>query len=194
MQGRARCASFLSQVVLIATASVVPETSHAQTAGSPDCPGEECVSPDYPFRQGISLVGSLANPSTLSLTGDYYFAGRRASAFVGLGYIPDGWRDHGVSGPTAAVGVRIYKGDSPRNRSFLQLGFSEVSPERQIAGPDKEPAELEGEVFYGPTLDAGLRFVSRGGFTAIITAGLGVGLPDGFLSYRISYGAGYTWP
>ena len=182
-------------LLLLALTVAVPDMAWAQTSSTVECSTEECSSADNSGRAGLSLMGELGNPPALSVSVEHYFADERFSAVGSVGYIPDGWRDSGVSGPTASVGARIYMGPNDRYRGFLQLGVTELSSDRRVFSESEEaPSGSEGQQSYGPAAHAGARVTARGGFTFIVIVGVGVGFPDGFLAYSTRYGIGYTWP
>jgi hypothetical protein len=99
----------------------------------------------------------------LGLQGERYFAHERLSAFLGLGYTPS--IDQGdPSGPTFALGFRGFT-PGVNHRGFLALCVSQLFVE---SGGTEDPSRL-----YGPGLEAGYQFASRGGFTFMVGAGLG---------------------
>jgi hypothetical protein len=123
----------------------------------------------------------------LGLQGERYFAHERLSAFLGLGYTPS--IDQGdPSGPTDALGFRGFT-TGVKHRGFLALCVSQLFVER---GGAEDPSRL-----YGPGLEAGYQFASRGGFTFMVGAGLGYapGVPEGDskVGSMIELGFGYTW-
>lgn len=110
--------------------------------------------------------------------------------FGGLGWTPE-IRDDTPTGPTFAFGVRQYVG-SARHRGFLEANVSQVL----VITADSVSS---GDRFYGPGLQAGYSFVSQGGLSALVSAGLGyaVGLDpaqegDDF-ALLFGLGVGYTW-
>jgi hypothetical protein len=123
----------------------------------------------------------------LGLQGERYFAHERLSAFLGLGYTPS--IDQGdPSGPTFALGFRGFT-TGVKHRGFLALCVSQLFVE---SGGIEDPSRL-----YGPGLEAGYQFASRGGFTFMVGAGLGYapGMPEGEseVGSMIELGLGYTW-
>ena len=123
----------------------------------------------------------------LGLQGERYFARERLSAFVGLGYTPS--IDEGdPSGPTFAVGVRGFT-TGVKHRGFLALSVSQLFVE---SGGGEDASRL-----YGPGLEAGYQFASRGGFTFMIGLGAGYapGVPEGDskVGSMVELGFGYTW-
>jgi len=123
----------------------------------------------------------------LGLQGERYWARDRLSAFLGAGYTPE--IDVGdPSGPTFAAGVR---GFTPgyKHRGFLELSVSQLA---LVYGPAEERRRL-----YGPGLQAGYQFVTAGGFTLMLSLGLGYApdVPEGESEVGGMGGLslGYTW-
>ena len=123
----------------------------------------------------------------LGLQGERYWARDRLSAFVGAGYTPE--IDAGdPSGPTFAAGLR---GFTPgyKHRGFLELSVSQLA---LVYGSAEEGRRL-----YGPGLQAGYQFVTAGGFTLMLSLGLGYapGVPEGESEVGGMGGLslGYTW-
>ena len=148
---------------------------------------EPGAAPRVPARVA-SLTAGVGNVmGWLGVHGERYFAHERLSAFVGLGYTPS--IDPGdPSGPTFALGLRGFT-DGIKHRGFLALSVSQLAIETGFA---EDPRR-----FYGPGLEAGYQFVSRGGFTFMASLGLGYapGVPEGEQEYGevLALGLGYTW-
>jgi hypothetical protein len=108
--------------------------------------------------------------------------GDRVSVFAGLGYTPP--VDGVPSGITGAGGARIFTA-GVKHRGFLELSVSQIAVE---SGIDRR--------YYGPGLQAGWQFVSRGGFTLMASGGLGYILAE-HVSERVQpllgLAVGYTW-
>lgn len=108
------------------------------------------------------------------------------SPLLGLGYTPVMDQDD-PSGPTFALGGRAFT-PGVKHRGFLALCVSQLF----VEGGTDDPHRL-----YGPGIEAGYQFASRGGFTAMLGAGLGYapGMPDGKseVGSMIELGLGYTW-
>ena len=150
--------------------------------------GQEAgASPAIPPR-AASLLAGLGNVmGWFGLHGEGYFARERLAGFVGLGYTPA--VDEGdPSGPTFAIGLR---GFTPgiKHRGFLALSLSQLALE---SGFVENPRR-----FYGPGLEAGYHYVARGGFTFMVSLGLGwaPGVPEGEkeVGEVLALGLGYTW-
>jgi hypothetical protein len=142
-----------------------------------------------PVRPRVaSLTAGLGNVmGWFGLHGEGYFARERLSGFVGLGYTPS--VDPGdPSGPTFAVGLRGFT-TGVKHRGFLALSLSQLAIE---SGAVENPRR-----FYGPGLEAGYHYVARGGFTFLVSLGLGFapGVPEGEkeVGEVLALGMGYTW-
>jgi hypothetical protein len=115
----------------------------------------------------------------------------RLALFAGLGYTPA--IDHGdPEGITVAAGVRGFT-PGPRHRGFLEIGVTQVAVETSVT----PLAGVRGRRLYGPGAQAGYQFVSRGGFTGLLSAGLGYCLSEPITGSRFQIlfglGAGYTF-
>jgi hypothetical protein len=113
----------------------------------------------------------------------------RLSAFLGLGYTFS--RDEGdPSGLTFAAGLRGFTAGI-KHRGFLEAAACQIFIERGF-GFDGENSRL-----YGPCVQAGYQFASRGGFTTMLSLGLGYapGVPEGESGFGAlaNVGLGYTW-
>jgi hypothetical protein len=146
--------------------------------------GQEATAPQ---RIATVTAGIGNTMGWLGVQGERYFAHERLSAFLGLGYTPS--IDQGdPSGPTFAFGVRGFT-TGVKHRGFLALCLSQLFVE---SGFTEDPGRL-----YGPGVEAGYQFASRGGFTAMVGVGLGYapGVPEGEseVGSMIELGLGYTW-
>lgn len=136
-------------------------------------------------RTATVLAGFGNDLGWFGLQGEKYFAGDRLSAFGGIGHTPS-VDDGDPSGLTVAAGVR---GFTPGNthRGFLELSVSQVAVE---SGPG-------GARLYGPGVQAGWQYVSRGGFTVLASLGLGFASSDlvgeSNVHGLVNLGFGYTW-
>lgn len=147
------------------------------------------IGQEVPMPPRIATVtAGLGNTmGWLGIQGERYFARERLSAFLGLGYTPA--IDQGdPSGATFALGVRGFT-TGRKHRGFLALSVSQIFVE---SGFNEDPDRL-----YGPGVEAGYQFASRGGFTFMVGAGLGYapGIPEGEseIGSMIELGLGYTW-
>jgi hypothetical protein len=142
-----------------------------------------------PRRIATLTVGLGNSMGWFGVQGERYFGPGRLSAFLGAGYTPA--VDEGdASGPTFAAGVRGYT-RGLKHRGFLELLFCQLAVEKGfgfVANPRR---------FYGPGVELGYQFASRGGFTALASAGIGwaPGLPEGEkeVGEVLGLGFGYTW-
>jgi hypothetical protein len=152
--------------------------------GSPVLMGQES---DAAPRVATVTAGIGNTMGWLGLQGERYFAHERLSAFLGLGYTPS--IDQGdPSGATFAVGLRGFTA-GVKHRGFLALSVSQLFVESGFTE--------DGSRLYGPGVEAGYQFTSRGGFTALVGLGVGYapGVPDGEseVGSMIELGVGYTW-
>lgn len=146
------------------------------------------AAPEMPVERGATLMAGLGNAmGWLGAQGEGYFEGDRLSAFLGAGYTPP--IDPGdPSGPTFAVGLRGFTA-GVKHRGFLEFSISQIFVETGFA-PDQRR-------LYGPGIQVGYQFVSRGGFTLMASVGLGYapGVRDAEsgVGGLLGLGAGYTW-
>ena len=110
------------------------------------------------------------------------YLGDRFSVFAGLGYTPP--LDGTPSGITGAGGARLFtRGE--KHRGFVELSVSQIAAE---TGLDRR--------LYGPGIQGGWQFTTRGGFTLMLSGGAGYILADD-IAHRIQplmgMGLGYTW-
>jgi hypothetical protein len=118
-----------------------------------------------------------------------HFAGGRAAAFLGVGYVPR-MRPLGSSGLAVTVGLRLYHG-ARANRPFLELSRGVTVAEDYVAdGPS--------DIRYGPVALVGYQWVHPNGVTILLGAGGGV-VParsrydDMRLVPAATFGLGRTW-
>ena len=143
--------------------------------------------PSAPRRVATVTAGIGNNMGWVGLQGEKYFTQDRLSAFLGVGYTPS--IDLGdPSGLTFALGARGYT-SGIKHRGFLALSVSQLFTEN---GGGEDPSRL-----YGPGIELGYQFASRGGFTLMAGVGVGYapGMPDGqsAVASMIDLGLGYTW-
>ena len=129
---------------------------------------------------GTSLGG-------FGLQAEKYLARTRISLFGGIGYILDE-EEGDYSGLGLAAGLRGFT-TGVKHRGFLELSVSPLYLERHCFDAC--------DVTYGPGLAAGWHFVTRGGFSLWLSAGIGVALdPPPGASSAVPIGGiglGYTW-
>ena len=115
-----------------------------------------------------------------------YFTHGRLSVFGGLGYTPsvDAFDPEGV---TLAAGVRGYTAGL-KHRGFAEASVCQVATLSSQDHPTR---------FYGPCGQLGYQFASRGGFTALLSLGVGYALGGLAQGHRgqglVGVGLGYTW-
>ena len=150
--------------------------------------GQDVRRDSLPRPRSVTVTAGWGNAmGWLGLQGEKYLRSQRVSVFGGLGYTPE-LEDGDASGITVAAGVRGYTpGD--KHRGFLELSVSQLAIEQFCYDACHR--------YYGPGLQAGYQFVSRGGFTLGISLGLGYapGVSDGLSSVGAlaGLGLGYTW-
>jgi len=110
------------------------------------------------------------------------YLGDRFSLFAGIGYTPP--IDGIPAGITPAGGARLFT-PGVKHRGFLEFSVSQIAVE---SGIDRR--------LYGPGLQAGWQFVSRGGFTLMASLGAGYILAENVsqpVQPLMGLGIGYTW-
>ena len=146
-------------------------------------------STQVPVRIATITAGIGNAMGWFGLQGERYFSGDRLSAFLGVGYTPAP-DEIDPSGVTFAVGLR---GFTPgiKHRGFLEASACQVLTVSSFIEEDRSR-------LYGPCVQAGYHFASRGGFTALVSLGVGFALgdvPDGGSTAMglLGLGFGYTW-
>ena len=142
-------------------------------------------------RQVTAVAGSGTAMGWLGVAAELYFSGGRFSGFGGLGYTPE--IDEGdPTGLTFAAGARAYT-LGIKHRAFAEFSFSQVA----ITSPS--PFFGGGERHYGPGIQLGYQHLRPGGFTFMVSAGVGYALGvDEFVTGSsfgplLNLGLGYTW-
>jgi hypothetical protein len=136
----------------------------------------------------VTLTGGIGNPmGWFGFQAERYFADGRVSAFGGLGYTPS-IQTYQPSGPTFAAGFRGYT-PGRKHRGFAEAAACQVA----VLSDPFDPKQL-----YGPCLQLGYQFATRGGFTIVTSAGWGfsLGVPKDYGSANgllLGLGFGYTW-
>jgi hypothetical protein len=146
--------------------------------------GQEAADPQ---RIATVTAGIGNTMGWLGVQGERYFAHERLSAFLGLGYTPS--IDLGdPSGLTFALGVRGFTA-GVKHRGYLALSVSQLFVENSDADDRSR--------LYGPGVEVGYQFASRGGFTVMLGVGAGYapGMPEGqsAVGSMVELGFGYTW-
>lgn len=147
--------------------------SAAQTPdGTTDDPEPRRFAVAVGFGNSLGWLGGQAE----------YYARDRLSIFTGLGHTLLVDKDD-PSGPTVAVGVRGYSA-GVNHRGLIELSYSQVS----VRAPP-------GDRLYGPGLQVGYQHVTDGGFTFLMSVGVGIEMDDGAAGTRELTGVsvGYTW-
>lgn len=152
--------------------------------------GQEARDPSGAPRRIATITAGIGNSmGWFGLQGERYFAVDRASVFLGLGYT-FATEEGDPTGLTLAAGLRGYTAGL-KHRGFLEGSVCQIFIERSFR-LDEENSRL-----YGPCLQAGYQFASLGGFTAMVS--FGVGYAPGVLEGESGFGAlanlglGYTW-
>ena len=174
MRAVARTSTFVVAVLAF------PVALGAQTV---DTSARSSVSPS---RRVFTLTPGIGNSmGWLGMQGERYFHAERLSAFAGLGYMPETNEGY-PEGITLAGGVRGYT-PGEHHRGFLELSISQVLVESY-------PKRAR---HYGPGVQAGYQLTTSGGFTLMISGGVGyaLGMPAGSSSVGglFGLGIGYTW-
>lgn len=145
--------------------------------------------PSVTTRQRIATItaGTGNALGWFGVQGERYWRDRY-SAFAGVGYTP-AIEDDYPSGATFAAGVRGFTGGY-RHRAFLELSLSQLVLVRSFS--DDEQRRI-----YGPGLQAGYQYAAAGGFTVMISLGVGYApsVPEGEDEVGLLGGLsfGYTW-
>jgi hypothetical protein len=135
----------------------------------------------------VTVTAGLGNAmGWLGVQAERYLTHGRLSAFAGLGYTPrvDAFDPEGV---TLAAGVRGYTAGL-KHRGFAEASLCQVG----ILSDPEHPSR-----FYGPCAQLGYQFASRGGFTVLLS--VGVGYAVGAMAHLnrgqglAGFGLGYTW-
>ena len=140
-------------------------------------------------RRATLLFGIGNAMGWLGAQGEKYVAGERWSVFAGLGYVP-AFEDNDPSGVAFALGARAFT-KGARHRGFAEASVSLVGFVEYA-----DPA-IAAKKRYGPGLQLGYQYVARGGFTAMVSTGLGFAIETepgvSSASWLAGIGIGYTW-
>ena len=158
----------------LALLGAAPALAWGQTAGPSAPPGPRSLTAMAGWGNAMGWFG---------LQGEKYLRNDRISLFGGIGYTPE--LDDGASGATFAAGLRGY------TPGFKHRGFLELSVSQLVIQQDCLP---DCGRWYGPGLQAGYQFATRGGFTLLFSLGIGYapGAPDE-VGAMGGLGLGYTW-
>ena len=165
----------LARTLMLAAILAAPVTAAAQAAPRPI--PEPRVTVTAGFGNAMGWLGAQA---------ERYLAHGLLSVFGGLGYTPsvDAFDPEGV---TLAAGVRGYTAGL-KHRGFAEASLCQVG----ILSDPEHPSR-----FYGPCAQLGYQFASRGGFTVLLS--VGVGYAVGAMAHLnrgqglAGFGLGYTW-
>ena len=135
-------------------------------------------------RPTVTLMGGLGTVlGGLGAGGEYYFAGSRLSAGVGLGY----WPEESVCEQGSWSGAGALRGFiGGRHRGFLELSYSLLAISCFLGGETIDR-------HYGPGLSLGYRYIGTDGFTFTAGVGAGNGSDDVGTEVIVLLGLGYTW-
>jgi hypothetical protein len=135
----------------------------------------------------VTVTAGLGNAmGWLGIQGERYLNHGLLSVFGGLGYMPkvDAYDPEGI---TLAAGIRGYTAGL-RHRGFAEASACQVAT---LSDPE-EPRR-----FYGPCGQLGYQYAARGGFTFLLSAGVGYALGAQGYQHRtqalLGLGLGYTW-
>lgn len=148
---------------------------------------QEEPSGPVPADRLVSLTAGVGNAmGWFGAQGERYVADERLSIYVGVGYTPR--LDGGDTGPTFAAGLRTFT-SGVKHRAFVEGSVSQVLVETGTVNA--------GRRLYGPGVQIGYQFVSRGGFTLMASTGVGYALAgprsaDPWAA-QVGVGVGYTW-
>ena len=158
----------------------------AATAGAQT--GDPAPAPASPRATVLGGLGNSVGWVGAQVEG--YFAEGRASVFGGLGYTPE--VDRSWSGITVAAGLRVFT-RAKKHRLFLEASVSQLGVEQPVDALQPNGDERT----YGPGVAVGYQLAKPGGFTLMLSAGVGhtMGAPSHLEGTVVlaSFGVGYTW-
>lgn len=138
------------------------------------------------------MVGVGNNLPGLGLSVEKYLGDSPFSVFAGAGYIFDAYDGRGARGTGVAGGFRAYS-RGRKHRIFGELSFAPVAVEVAPEGSGQRGQAIS----YGPGASVGYNLVSRGGFTLLISAGVGQAITGpGYVhstKFVSSLALGHTW-
>lgn len=146
-------------------------------------------------RRLFSLIGGMGNAmgGGLGAQFEFYFLEDRFSGFAGVGHVFDG--ENGEPGGFGnVIGTRVFAG-TEKDRAFLGLSLATLTFEYPRGGGD---ALGYPERRYGPVLALGFQHAGLGGFTFMLSGGVGYlsGRDPLYIDRwtpRFSFGLGHTW-
>jgi hypothetical protein len=164
----------LAGVVLVCVPAL-----HAQGGESP---------PPEPLPRFFTLTAGIGNShGGIGLQAEKYLANTRLSVFAAVGYTPEE-EEGDYHGAGVAAGLRGFT-TGVKHRGFLELSVAQLFVQESCFDTC--------ESRYGPGLLAGWQLVTRGGFTLLLSLGVGVAFdpPPGRddVAPMGAIGLGYTW-
>ena len=155
--------------------------------------------PPLGVRNVTALAGGGVATAGSGLQVEKYFKGDRLSVFAGVGYsyeLEDEDKDDedivSASGGGVAAGLRVYTGGRI-HRGFLEVAYSPLGYETAFEGFPQDQLRL----MYGPSVQAGWQMTRPGGFTLVLSAGVGHARAtdnvEGFADAAAFLGLGKTW-
>lgn len=166
----------------------VPSSASAQQGMDPSAPGPRQTTVTAGIGNAMGWIGAQA---------ERYFANERLSAFGGVGYTPK--IDFGdPTGLTLAAGLRAFT-KGTKHRGFAELSVCQVATEPfvLIAGASSDFADAKRH--YGPGIQAGYQYTAAGGFTVMVSVGVGYvpgvdnDVKESAVQPLSGLGFGYTW-
>ena len=124
-----------------------------------------------------------------------YAAQGRVSGFAGFGYMPELLSDEVDGFVVGALGIRAFTSGN-RHRGLLEVSLSALST--SVLSTFGGGEILDKRVNYGSGIAVGYQFIGDGGFTIMLTGGVGLDDqkldPQGSkLQPTVGIGLGYTW-
>jgi hypothetical protein len=145
-------------------------------------------------RRVTVLAGAGVATAGVGLQAELHFA-RYFSAFGGFGYWPESDEYNDVaeaSGAGVAGGLRAYT-PGRVHRGFLEVAVSPIAFEQNLVGVPTDDLSLH----YGPAVQAGWQMARPGGFTLVLSFGIGHVPGDAEFESETGLvgfiGLGYTW-
>ncbi len=141
-------------------------------------------------RSATLLAGVGHSLGWLGVQGEKHFHNDRLSVFAGVGLGLQ--KERPASGVALAGGMRAY-GAGTQGRRFVELSVSKIG---DWSSPQGAPTESRAQV-YGPGLQVGYQRISRGGFTLVLSLGVGYAVTsrpiNSHVQALVGIGLGFTW-
>ncbi|MDT8368138.1 MAG: hypothetical protein RQ745_02950 [Longimicrobiales bacterium] len=142
----------------------------------------------------LTVTGGVGNAmGWLGVQAERYFHRERISAFGGLGYTPS-TDTNDANGATFAAGLRGYT-PGRNHRGFLELSVSQVAIEDTVHFDEFRRFTFDEDRLYGPGASVGYQYAANGGFTLMVSAGVGYAIGadfDNSLQPLVNLGFGFT--